>query len=108
MSGTQTLNTMPSDLECQKTDDYLLGSTTEFDSTGSFTSSSPPGMSMMDSPSEGSATASYQYEWDDGFLAHGIDYNKRFLYGQVQTGNNTKFSAEQKFVEMMNIFRSNK
>jgi hypothetical protein len=86
MTGTQSSSTEPSDLECQKADDYLLGSTVEIDSTGSYKSYSEAGTRISDSPTTGSSTASYQYEWDSGFLAHGVDYNKRYLYGQVQTG----------------------
>ena len=95
VSGTKSSSNMPSDLECYRSDDYLLTTTDYYSSTGTYV---PSGEGASDAGVISNAiqesetgrwttVGSYQYVFSsNGDLVHGTEYTTSFLNGQVKAG----------------------
>lgn len=94
ISGSKISSSEPSDLECQRSDDYLLTSTEYYSSTGSYVhvgGDNGKGIvsnSIQESEAgAGTTYGTYQYVfYSTGVLAHGTEYSVSHLNGQVKTG----------------------
>mmetsp|Transcript_2098 Transcript_2098/g.3967 ORF Transcript_2098/g.3967 Transcript_2098/m.3967 type:complete len:354 (-) Transcript_2098:87-1148(-) len=94
IAGAKTSSSTPTDLECQRSDDYLLTTTEYYSSTGTYVHVGPDNdlgiisNSIVEAEAGvGTTLGSYQYVFSStGELVHGTEYSASFLNGQVKTG----------------------
>lgn len=93
ISGTKTSSTIPSDLDCQRSDDYLLTSSEYYSSSGTYIPVGGKDKGVVSNAIQesetgrGTVVGSYQYVFSSSSeLVHGTEYSTSYLNGQVKTG----------------------
>ena len=98
IAGTQSSTSTPSDLDCQRSDDYLLTTSEYYSSTGTYVQVGGSGSGSEHSgvvsnaiqeaeAGKGTTVGSYQYVYaSNGFVDYGTEYTTSYLNGQVKAG----------------------